>query len=128
MSHSPPPDYKTAMPRRSFWLHKKCPRCRSRNVRHLSQRGAREHRWLRARYTCRSCNETFWLIRTTPYYIAASLAAALGIGALTWSITSLVSHVREERQLVSAADALESTAKRARAKDAAAEYELARRY
>jgi TPR repeat protein len=47
---------------------------------------------------------------------------------LTWSITSLVSHVREERQLVSAADALESTAKRARAKDAAAEYELARRY
>lgn len=109
-------------------LHKKCPKCGTGNPRPSPRRGAKGRQWLRARYACQNCHESFWVIRTTPYYLAVSFGAVIVFTALTWGLTSLISRIGYERQLASAAQALETTAKRAHAGDAAAAYELASKY
>lgn len=104
-------------------LRRNCSGCGSRNVRRLSSHGR-----FRALYKCRNCGESFWLARRTPYYIAAGIAAMAVLVGFSWAIASLVSYLELEREHARATHALEETVKRAQAKDAVAEYDLARRY
>ena len=103
--------------------HRNCQKCGSRNVRRI----ASQDYLFRALYVCRSCGASSWLTRRTSYYVAASVGVVVVVLAIfSWTITSLVTDSGQEP--ARATRALEETARRAHAKDPAAEYDLAHKY
>jgi hypothetical protein len=114
-------------------MARKCPKCKSFNVRRSAVRSTRDQRrhWLFSPYRCRDCRERFWVISrtTSAYLLAGALTATLVIGVFGWTVADwLQERAAHSDDIASVSPRYAELLKLAEKDDAAAEYELAQVY
>lgn len=112
-----------------FRVARKCPACKSLNVRRSSIHAAEvnaQHIFL-SPYRCRDCRERFWVIGRNTYFFAGVVAVAMLSGAVVWSTLHLVDRMGPAAAAAADAKARSHELVRlAENDDAAAQYDLAR--
>ena len=109
-------------------MAKKCPSCKSFNLRRSTVRASEitlRHLFV-SPYRCRDCRTRFWVLSQNTYYLAAILGGLVAVVVLGWHARALIDaapkSALEKRQ---APDRLAELLKLAENNDPIAEYEIA---
>lgn len=107
-------------------MARKCPRCRSLDVRrsaiHVNDGSAR-HIFF-SPYRCRKCRVRFWTISKDTYYLAGIVAVVFLAGSASWTVWMMAERKFSDAQQASAGRQYSGIAKLAEQGDPDAEYKL----